>query len=131
MWTSIKRLTTALSDRAGHVQRQALAAGLMASAAVPAWAQSAGVSGFFGNLGTATRNFISMVTIVAVGIGVAAVLYGIVMMIKKGMGRGDDIEWRQIIWPLVGGALATVVMFVVYALVAEIGANQGQMGQGW
>lgn len=131
MWTSIKRLTAALSERASHLQRQALAASLAASSAMPAWAQSAGVSGFFGNLGTATRNFIAMVTIVAVGVGVTAVLYGIVMMIKKGMGRGDDIEWRQIIWPLVGGALATVVMYVVYALVTEIGANQGQMGQSW
>lgn len=96
-----------------------------------AFAQNAGVSGFFQNMGQAARNFISLVSIAAVAIGVAAVLYGIVMMIKKGMGRGDDIEWRQILWPLIGGAMATVVMYVVYALVTEVGADQGDMGQGW
>ena len=94
-------------------------------------AASTGVSGIFSNLGNAAKSFINIATIVAVAIGVAAVLYGIVMMIKKGMGRGDDIEWRQIIWPLVGGALATVVMFVVRALVVEAGASADQMGESW
>ena len=96
-----------------------------------AWAQAAGVSGLFGNMGTAVRSFIELITIAAVGIGIAAVLYGIIMMIKKGTGRGEDIEWRQILWPLLGGAMATVVMFIVYSLVAEVGAPQNTMGTGW
>lgn len=120
----------ALSVRS-RAAKTAAATGLLV-AYMPSWAQTAGgVSGMFSNLGTAARNFISLAAIIAVAIGVAAVLYGLVMMIKKGMGRGDDIEWRQIIWPLVGGALASVVMYVVYALVAEVGANQSNMGQGW
>lgn len=90
-----------------------------------------GVSGLFGNMGQAVRSFINLITIAAVAIGIAAVLYGIVMLIKKGTGRGDDIEWREILWPLVGGAMATVLMFIVYALVAEVGAPQNTMGTGW
>jgi len=114
--------------------QNAAVAVMLAAVSASAWAQAAGsggISGMFSNLGRAARNFISLAAIIAVAIGVAAVLYGLVMMIKKGMGRGDDIEWRQIIWPLVGGALASVVMYVVYALVAEVGAGQGDMGQGW
>ncbi len=94
--------------------KQAMIATTVTVMTNPVWAQvSTGVSGMFSNLGNATRNYIALASIVAVGIGVAAVLYGLVMMIKKGMGRGDDIEWRQIIWPIVGGSLATVLMYVV------------------
>lgn len=122
----------AAREQASKVGRWAWSAPLALTATqAMATGQAGGVSGMFTNLGTAARNFISLAAIIAVAIGVAAVLYGLVMMIKKGMGRGDDIEWRQIIWPLVGGALASVVMYVVYALVAEVGAQQTNMGQGW
>ncbi|MDM7323317.1 MAG: hypothetical protein P3W87_008655 [Gammaproteobacteria bacterium] len=94
-------------------------------------ARAESISGMFSNLGTATKNFISLTAIVAVGIGVASVLYGLVMMIKKGMGRGDDIEWRQIIWPLIGGAKASVLMYMLYSLVDEVGASRSDLGQGW
>jgi len=97
--------------------------------AIPAFAQSSGVSGMFTNLGSAAKNFISLIAIIAVAIGIAAVLYGLVMMAKKGMGRGDDVEWRQITWPLIGGALSSVLMYVVYALVTEVGANNSNMGK--
>lgn len=122
-----KSLTLIRSIRPSHLGAAAFAF-LAPSVAL---AQAAGVSGLFGNMGTAVRSFIELITIAAVAIGIASVLYGIVMMIKKGTGRGEDIEWRQILWPLVGGAMATVVMFIVYALVAEVGAPQNTMGTGW
>jgi len=106
------------------------AAALMPSAAL-AQAANQGVSGLFANLGGAATNFISLVAIIAVAIGIGAVLYGLVMMIKKGTGRGEDIEWREILWPMIGGAMATVLMFIVYALVAEVGADANVMGTGW
>jgi len=106
-------------------------AAVLAPYAIPAFAQSSGISGMFTNLGTAAKNFISLIAIAAVAIGIAAVLYGLVMMAKKGMGRGDDVEWRQIMWPLLGGALASVLMYVVYALVTEVGASNSNMGQSW
>jgi len=107
----------------------ALSTALIPSAALAQAAQ--GVSGLFGNLGTTATNFISLVAIIAVAIGIAAVLYGLVMMIKKGTGRGEDIEWREILWPMIGGSMATVLMFIVYALVAEVGAGANVMGTGW
>lgn len=130
MFDRINALMWGVADRAARSPWGRRSAALMV-AAMTGVAHAQGVSGIFSNIGNAVRNFINIATIVAVGIGIVSVLYGIVMMIKKGMGRGDDIEWRQIIWPLVGGALATVVMFVVRAIVIEAGANQSQMGESW
>lgn len=71
---------------------------------------------------------ISLLTVVATLAGIGAVLYGLTQLVKKGMGRGDDIEWREIMWPLVGGASLTVLMYVVDGLVVESGAQTSDMG---
>jgi len=133
MWNSLKaRIISFIgSVKSAHTRATTF---VLASTLMPTLVMAQtnpGVSGLFNNLGTAARNFISLIAIIAVALGVAAVLYGIVMMIKKGTGQGDQIEWREILWPLIGGAMATVLMFMVYSLVAEVGAGAGQMGEGW
>lgn len=133
MWNSLKARIVSLMESVKSAHTKATTV-VLTSALMPTLVMAQtnpGVSGLFINLGTAARNFISLISIIAVALGVAAVLYGIVMMIKKGTGQGDQIEWREILWPLIGGAMATVLMFMVYSLVAEVGAGAGQMGEGW
>jgi len=133
MWNSLKARIVSFMESVKSAHTRAttfvLASTLMPTLVMAA--QATGVSGLFINLGTTARNFISLISIIAVALGVAAVLYGIVMMIKKGTGQGDQIEWREILWPLIGGAMATVLMFMVFSLVAEVGAGTGDMGEGW
>lgn len=71
---------------------------------------------------------IGLIILVAMLVGIGGVMYGLIQMVKKGMGRGDDIEWREILWPLVGGSALTVLMYVVEGLVVESGASEGDMG---
>jgi len=132
MWNSLKARIVSFMESVKSAHTKA-ATVVLTSALMPTlvMAQATGVSGLFINLGTTARNFISLISIIAVALGVAAVLYGIVMMIKKGTGQGDQIEWREILWPLIGGGMATVLMFMVFSLVAEVGAGAGQMGEGW
>lgn len=133
MWNSLKARIVSLMESVKSAHTKATTV-VLTSALMPTLVMAQtnpGVSGLFINLGTAARNFISLISIIAVALGVAAVLYGIVMMIKKGTGQGDQIEWREILWPLIGGAMATVLMFIVFSLVTEVGAGAGQMGEGW
>lgn len=61
--------------------------------------------------------------------GIGGVLYGLTQLVKKGMGRGDDVEWRQIYWPLAGGAMLTVLMYMVEGLVGESGSSVSDMNR--
>lgn len=74
------------------------------------------------------NSIISLLVLAALLAGIGAVLYGMTMLVKKGMGRGDDVEWRQIYWPLGGGAMLTVLMYVVDGLVEEGGGTVTEMG---
>ena len=76
-------------------------------------AMAAGVTGFFTGWRSGVNALIQLVLLIGMAVGIIAVLYGIIQMIKKGMGRGDDIEWGKIMWPIMGGALATVVLVVI------------------
>ncbi len=75
------------------------------------------------------NDLIGLLVLGAMLAGVGAVLYGLAMLVKKGMGRGDDVEWRQVYWPLAGGAMLTVLMYMVRGLVVESGASESDMGQ--
>lgn len=88
-----------------------------------------GVTGFFTGWKSAMTALISLVLLAGMAVGIMAALYGIINMIKKGMGRGDDIEWGKITWPIIGGALATILLFVIQAVVEEGGATRGDMGR--
>ena len=87
-------------------------------------------AGLFTGWRGAINSISSLLVLAATLVGIGAVLYGLVNLVKKGMGRGDDIEWREIIWPLGGGAMLTVLMYVVDGLVIESGASQTDMGAG-
>lgn len=88
-----------------------------------------GITGFFTGWKSGITAFIDLVLLAGMGIGIAAVLYGLINMIKKGMGRGDDIEWSKILWPIIGGALATILLYVIQAVVEEGGASRSDMGR--
>ena len=88
-----------------------------------------GVTGFFTGWKSAMTALISLVLLAGMAVGIMAALYGIINMIKKGMGRGDDIEWGKITWPIIGGALATILLYVIQAVVEEGGATRGDMGR--
>lgn len=92
-------------------------------------AMALGVTGFFSGWRNAATELIGLTIIAGMAIGIMAALYGIMNMIKKGMGRGDDIEWGKITWPIIGGALATILLFVLQAVVEEGGGTRGDMGR--
>ena len=88
-----------------------------------------GVTGFFTGWKSGINALIELVLLGGMAIGIMAVLYGMTQMIKKGMGRGDDIEWGKIMWPIVGGAMATVVLYVIESVVTEGGSSKADMGR--
>lgn len=88
----------------------------------------AGAAGLLTGWRSMINEGISLIILVAMLVGIGAVMFGLIQLVKKGMGRGDDIEWREILWPLVGGAALTVLMYVVDGLVVESGAAEGDMG---
>lgn len=87
-----------------------------------------GSGGLFTGWKNAMNDIIGLLVLAATLAGIGAVLYGLTQLVKKGMGRGDDVEWRQVYWPLGGGAMLTVLMYMVRGLVVESGAAESDMG---
>lgn len=92
-------------------------------------AMASGVTGFFTGWRNAIQAGIELVILGAMLVGICFVLYGLINLGKKGMGRGDDIEWSKITWPIIGGALATVLLYVIQSVVEEGGASRSDMGR--
>ncbi|MBQ0916916.1 hypothetical protein KBW71_00430 [Hydrogenophaga aromaticivorans] len=90
---------------------------------------AAGVTGFFEGWTEAIKALGNLLLQGGMVVGIGSVLYGLVMLVKKGLGRGDDIEWRQVMWPLIGGALASILLYVIQAVVEESGASKDDMGR--
>jgi uncharacterized membrane-anchored protein len=100
-----------------------------ASLFISTHAMAAGVTGFFTGWKSAFTTLIELILLAGMLVGVGAVLYGLVNLIKKGMGRGEDMEWGKILWPIVGGALATILLYVIQSVVEESGASRSDMGR--
>lgn len=92
-------------------------------------ASATGVTGFFRGWSNAFNEIIRLVLLAGMMIGIIFVLYGVINLAKKGMNRGDDIEWSKVLWPIAGGALATVLLFVIQSVVEEGGASRSDMGR--
>lgn len=92
-------------------------------------AEAAGVTGFFTGFTGATSAGTLLVLQIAQFMGVAAVLYGLFNLAKKGMNRGEDIEWSKVLYPLLGGALLTIIFYVIQSVVEEGGASRSDMGR--
>lgn len=92
-------------------------------------AHAAGVSGFFAGWRTAITSGTDLILSVGMLAGIAACFYGLFNMAKKGMNRGEDIEWSKVIWPIIGGALLTTILYVIQAVVEEGGASKSDMGR--
>lgn len=92
-------------------------------------AHAAGVTGFLKGWGDAANEVIRLTLLVGMMAGICFALYGIFNLAKKGMNRGDDITWGQVLWPVGGGALATIVLYVIQAVVEESGASRSDMGR--
>ena len=105
------------------------AAVFTASLLISTSAAAQGVTGFFKGWSNAINEIIRLALLVGMMLGIVFVLYGVVNLAKKGMNRGEDIEWSKILWPIVGGALATIVLFLIRAVVEESGASSSDMGR--
>ena len=92
-------------------------------------AAAQGVTGFFRGWGDALNEVINTALLVGMMAGVIFVLYGIINLAKKGMNRGEDIEASKIIWPIIGGALATIISYVIRLIVEESGASSSDIGR--
>ena len=92
-------------------------------------ASAAGISGFFTGWTGAINSGILLILQVAQLLGVAAVLYGLYNLAKKGMNRGEDIEWSKVLYPILGGALLTIIFYVIQSVVEEGGASRSDIGR--
>lgn len=92
-------------------------------------ATAQGVTGFFRGWSDALNAIISLTLLAGMMLGIIFVLFGLVNLAKKGMNRGDDIEASKILWPIVGGALATIILYVIRLVVEESGASSSDMGR--
>ncbi len=129
-------LKTIFTDMGSHVSRifslireLPLRAYVALLAATPLSAAANGVSGLFRGWGSAATETLRLIVLIGMVGGVAACLYGIFKLVKKGSDRGEDIEWRQIAWPIIGGALATVLLFVITLVIEESGGSRSDMGR--
>lgn len=105
------------------------AAVFMLSMAITGHAQAAGVTGFFSGFTGAISAAILLILQAAQLMGVGAVLYGLYNLAKKGMNRGEDIEWSKVLYPILGGALLTIIFYVIQSVVEEGGASRTDMGR--
>lgn len=96
-----------------------------------AFAQATSTSSFFTGWKNSINALIELVILASVLAGVSSVLYGLFQLVKKGMGRGEDVEWRQVLWPLAGGALLTVLMYVISLIIADGGGATTDIGRGY
>jgi hypothetical protein len=110
------------------VKAHILIASLAMMASTKAMA-AGGLAGFFVGWKAAGTALMDFMTLGGMVVGVCFVLYGLVNLGKKGMGRGDDIEWSKVIWPIVGGALASILMYVMLTVVETGGASKSDMGR--
>ena len=92
-------------------------------------AAAQGVTGFFRGWSSALNEIISLTLLAGMMVGVLFVLYGLINLAKKGMNRGEDIEASKIVWPIIGGALATITLYVIRLVVEESGASRSDMGR--
>lgn len=92
-------------------------------------AMAAGVSGFFAGWKSAMTNLLDLVLLGGMVVGICSIFYGLMQLVKKGMNRGEDIEWSKISWPIIGGALLTTILYVAQAVVEEGGASKSDMGR--
>ena len=99
------------------------------SMAITNQAQAAGVTGFFSGFTTAINSAILLILQAAQLMGVGAVLYGLYNLAKKGMNRGEDIEWSKVLYPILGGAMLTIIFYVIQSVVEEGGANRSDIGR--
>lgn len=99
------------------------------SLAIAGHAQAAGITGFFSGFTNAINAGILLILQVAQLIGISSVLYGLYNLAKKGMNRGEDIEWSKVLYPILGGALLTIIFYVIQAVVEEGGASKSDIGR--
>ena len=99
------------------------------SMVITSHASAAGVTNFFTGFTGAINAAILLVLQAAQLMGVGSVLYGLYSLAKKGMNRGEDIEWSKVMYPIGGGAMLTVIFFVIEAVVVEGGASKADIGR--
>lgn len=107
--------------------RAALAALLGTSIwSAPAGAQ--GIPGMLQGVSEAVTAGIDFVILLALFIGIAAILYGLKLIWDKSNDRAD-VKTGSIVMSLVGGALLCVIWLVVTVLVETAGGSAGDIGR--
>lgn len=126
----VRQVGAATLTRWGMFARKAHAVLFLAAISTFATAtHAAGITEMFKGFRGAGNELLELFVLVGMVAGVGFVLWGLFQLAKKGMGRGDDIEWKNILWPIIGGALCTIVMYVVQAVVEESGAARTDIGR--
>ena len=92
-------------------------------------AMATGITGFFTGWTAAINAITTLILNLGMMMGVGACMYGLWQLTKKGMNRGEEVEWSKITWPLIGGALLTIILFVIQAVVEQGGGSRSDMGR--
>lgn len=127
--TALRAKLHAFAHDCSMLPSRAHATILVLSMALTSKAYAAGVSGFFAGWKGAINSATELILLGGMLIGIASCMYGLYNMAKKGMNRGEDIEWSKVIWPIIGGALLTTILYVIQAVVEEGGASRSDMGR--
>lgn len=54
---------------------------------------------------------------------------GVAALIRKGQGRADEVEMREIFYPIVGGSLMAIIMYILVGMVEEAGGSSSDIGR--
>lgn len=94
-------------------------------------ANAAGFASFFSGWKDAGKALLDLLFFIGVIAGAGAVLYGLINLVKKGLdGERTDITWGKIGWPIVGGGLLSIMLYVLQTTVETGGASRGDIGKG-
>jgi hypothetical protein len=88
-----------------------------------------GFASFFTGWTTAAQGALKFFFLCGVVVGVGFVLLGVVNLAKKGGERGDDIGWSRIIYPIIGGGCASVLLYIMSTTVETGGGSAGDIGK--
>lgn len=87
-----------------------------------------GVTGFFRGWQSGIGEAINLLLLFGVAAGIASVMYGLFKLVKKGGSRGEDVEAREWAFPILGGALLSILLWVIRTVVTEGGAGESDIG---
>jgi hypothetical protein len=118
-----------VAELSAKTQAAIMTVAILAATSSTSAMAAGGFATFFTGWTTAAQGALKFAFLCGVVVGVGFVLLGLINMAKKGGERGDDITWGKIIYPIVGGACASVLLYIMSTTVETGGGSAGDIGK--